>query len=274
MRSVSSWSLHRTLGQYVAPDSAVDGGPCREGSSEPRGLPLLELPAALRRHGYDTVQIVHFHLPSRSPEYLEELRSALSEVNIELDTLLIDDGDLTEPDRADQVEAWLSEWLDVAEALGATRARLMGGQAEPTLEVIQECAGRIARLARAHPEVRITIENWAGVLRDAASVRAMLRETGDDVGLLIDLGNWRGPNKYEELECIAPLAEGCHAKCHFNAAGPDVDDYLRSLQILKDAGYDGALTLIYDGPDDDEWAMLDVEDEMCRRVFGASRTSR
>src|SRR3954470_16162601 len=138
MRSVSSWSLHRTLGQYVAPDSAVDGGPCREGPNEPRGLALLELPAALKRHGYDAVQICHFHLPSRSPDYLEELRSALREANVELDTLLIDDGDLTEPDRADQVEAWLSGWLDVAVALGATRARLMGGQAEPTTEVIRE----------------------------------------------------------------------------------------------------------------------------------------
>jgi sugar phosphate isomerase/epimerase len=143
----------------------------------------------------------------------------------------------------------------------------MGGQAEPTPEIIRECAGRIGRLAAEHPEVKITIENWAGVLRDADSVRAMLRETGDDVGLLIDLGNWRGPNKYEELERIAPLAESCHAKCHFNGAGPDADDFLRSLQILEDAGYDGALTLIYDGPDDDEWAMLEVEDALYRRVF-------
>src|SRR4051812_9156524 len=167
MRSVSSWSLHRTLGQYVASDSAVGGGPCREGSHELQGLALLELPEALKRHAYDAVQICHFHLPSRSPDYLGDLRSALRDANVELDTLLIDDGDLTQPDGADQVEAWLSEWLDVAAALGATRARLMGGQAEPTPEIIRECAGRLARLASEHPDVRITIENWAGVLRDA-----------------------------------------------------------------------------------------------------------
>lgn len=266
MRSVSSWSLHRTLGQFVAPDSAVDGGPCREGPNDPRGLALLDLPDALKRHGYDAVHICHFHLPSRSPEYLKELRSALGDANIALDTLLIDDGDLTSPE-ADQVEAWLGEWLDVAIAVGATRARLMGGQAKPTLDVIRACASRLARLAEQHPEVRITIENWAGVLRDADAVQAMLRETGADVGLLIDLGNWRGANKYDELERIAPLAESCHAKCHFNGAGPDADDYLRGLQILKDAGYEGALTLIYDGPDDDEWTMLEIEDALCHRVF-------
>src|SRR3954452_2036581 len=128
MRSVSSWSLHRTLGEYGAPDSAVDGGPCRKGPNEPGGLALLDLPEALKRHGDDALQICHFHLPSCSPDYLEELRSALHEANIELDTLLIDDGDLTTPE-ADRVEAWLSEWLDIAVALGATRARLMGGQA-------------------------------------------------------------------------------------------------------------------------------------------------
>ena len=148
------------------------------------------------------------------------------------------------------------------------------GRAEPTPETIRECAGRLVRLAKAHPDVRIVIENWTGVLRDASSVQAMLEATDDAVGLLIDLGNWRGPHKYEELARIAPLAESCHAKCHFDGSEPDAGDFRRSLQILKDAGYHGPLTLIYDGADDDEWAMLEVEDELCRRVFGARMTSR
>ena len=269
MRTVSSWSLHRTLGRYVAPESAVFGGPFMDGPSDPQELALLDLPGALRRHGYDAVQICHFHLPSRSPEYLAQLRAALGDAGIALEALLVDDGDLTDPERADQVEAWMSDWLDVAAALEARRARLMVGRAAPTPELIRACAGRLARLAGAHPGVRIVIENWSGMLRNARSVQAMLRETDGAVGLLIDLGNWHGSEKYDELARIAPLAETCHAKCRFAGAEPDAEDYRRSLQVLKDAGYNGPLALIYDGPDDDEWAMLELEDDSCRSVFGS-----
>jgi sugar phosphate isomerase/epimerase len=124
------------------------------------------------------------------------------------------------------------------------------------------------RLAGAHPGVRIVIENWTGVLQDARSVQAMLQETGDAVGLLIDLGNWRGPHKYAELARIAACAESCHAKCRFTGAEPDAEDFRRSLQILKDAGYTGSLALIYDGSEDDEWAKLELEHALCRGVFG------
>jgi sugar phosphate isomerase/epimerase len=238
-----------------------------DGAAHADGLALLDLPGELRKHGYTAVQICHFHLPSRSSVYLQQLRDALADAAIELEALLIDDGDLTDPATADQVEAWVGEWLDVAVALGAARARVMAGRAEPTPERIRQYAQRLRRLADAHPQVRIVVENWSGMLSNATAVDGVLRETGDSVGLLIDLGNWRGPAKYAELTQIAPRAETCHAKCTFDGQEPDREDYRRSLQILMDAGYTGPLTLIYDGADDNEWAQLDVEYELVRSVF-------
>jgi sugar phosphate isomerase/epimerase len=267
MRTVSTWSLHRTLGRYVAPDSGALGGPCRAGASDPGGLALLDLPAALREHGYDTLQICHFHLPSRSPEYLAALRAALQDAGIALDALLVDDGDLTDPHHADETEAWMAEWLKDATALGATRVRLMVGAAEPTPEVIQASAERLSRLAAAHPSVRIVIENWTGVLRDARSVLGVLEATSGTVGLLIDLGNWRGPDRFADLARIVPLAETCHAKCHFTGSEPDVEEFQRGLQVLKDAGYTGPMALIYDGVDDDEWEKLERVDALRQGVM-------
>lgn len=263
MRTVSSWSLHRTLGRFVAPDSGALGGPCRPGASEPGGLALLDLPAALREHGYDTLQICHFHLPSREPQYLASLRAALQEAGITLDALLVDDGDLTGP-HAEETAAWMAGWLTDAAALGATRVRLMVGAAEPTQEVIRASAAHLARLAAAHPGVRIVIENWTGVLRDADAVLAVLAATGGSVGLLLDTGNWRGPDRFAELARIAPLAETCHAKCHFTGSEPDVEEFQRALAILREAGYRGPLALIYDGADDDEWGMLERVDALVR----------
>jgi sugar phosphate isomerase/epimerase len=266
MRAVSSWSLHRTLGRFVGPDSAARGGPFMPPPETPGGLTLLDLPAELKAHGYDTLQLVHFHLPERSDAYLTELRSVLVASGITLDALLIDDGDLTGPD-ADAAEAWIGEWLETGIALGARRARIGAGKSEPTPERIAASAARLRRLAEGHPGIRVVTENWWTMLPDADTVHELLAETGDAVGLLIDLGNWSGADKYEQLARIAAIAEDCHAKCRFTEAGPDRDDYLRCLQILKDAGYDGPLALIYDGPNDDEWACLDQEYAMVREVF-------
>jgi hypothetical protein len=268
MRTVSTWSLHRTLGRYVAPDSAAQGGPFMEGPAESRGLTLLELPKALRQHGYGAVQICHFHLASTSPAYLAELRTALSDADITLEALLVDDGDLTDPARADEVEAWMGRWLDVATALGAARARLQVGRAAPTPELIQACADRLRRLADAHPKVRIVIENDKGTMRDAEAVQALLAATGDAVGFLIDTGNWQGPNAEQDLARVASLAETCHAKCRFSGSEPDADAFRRALRSLKAAEYDGPLALIYDSSDDDEWDKLEVVAALCDEVFG------
>jgi hypothetical protein len=85
--------------------------------------------------------------------------------------------------------------------------------------------------------------------------------------LLIDLGNWRGPEKYAELQKIAPRAESCHAKCMFDDSGPDETDFIETLSILKTCGFIGPMALIYDGPDPDEWSGLDREWAIVERVF-------
>lgn len=266
-RAVSSWSLHRTLGRFVSGDAPGAGSRFSQPARSSEGLSLLELPAELRTRGYDALQICHFHVPSRSETYLGELRAALAEAEIECETLLIDDGDLTSPDDGDRDEAWIAGWLDTATALGARRTRVCAGRSSPSPELIAQSATRLVRLATAHPEIRVVTENWLEMMPDAETVLAVLDATGPVVGLLIDLGNWRGPDKYEQLSAIAPHAETCHAKCHFAGSDANRDDFQSSLRVLREGGYSGPLALIYDGPDDDEWAMLDLETAIVREVF-------
>lgn len=262
MTAVSTWSLHRTLGSFYAADHAPSHEPrppLAPGSAPSSGLPLLELPAELHRRGYDVVQICHFHLPSRAPTYLAELRAALSEAEVQLDAVLVDDGDLTHPSLADEDEAWIAGWLDDAVSLGARRARVIAGKSSPAPERLADSGRRLARLAAGHPDVRVVTENWHALLPTAADVHAVLDAAEGAAGLLVDLGNWRGADKYDQLASVAPRAETCHAKCHFTAEGPDALDFSTTLQLLVDAGYTGPLALIYDGADDDEWAALEQE---------------
>ena len=265
-RAVSTWSLRRTLGNFIAEDSAVDGGRFVELPTIVGGLTLLEIIPELAKRGYTAIQIVHFHLKSLDNQYLDSVRKALQEHNITLDALLIDDGDLT----ADPIEpqlAWYDAWLEVADILGAKRARVCAGRSEPTPALLKASALHLANLASKHPNVRIVTENWMEMMPDSDSVQTVLSTAGDSVGLLIDLGNWSSPEKYDELARIAPGAETCHAKCAFTEDGPDEEDFRKSLSVLKDAGFNGPLALIYDGPDDDEWSALDQEWKIAQDVF-------
>ena len=75
--STSSWSLHRALG-LTYPDSPAQKN---TGSAETYGrgnLTLLDVPAKLAAIGINTLEICHFHFPSRDAGYLNELRGALN----------------------------------------------------------------------------------------------------------------------------------------------------------------------------------------------------
>lgn len=274
MKAVSSWSLHRLLGSYMSGDGATgaaDGASANGSASLARqesGLPLLELPAELRRRGYDTVQLCHFHLPSREPAYLGELRAALEADDIALDAVLVDDGDLTHPTDADAHQRWIDGWLEVAAALGAHRARVIAGKQSPNPQRLKESGRRLGALAAAHPDVRIVTENWFALTAAAAEVHAILDAAEGRVGFLIDLGNWTGPGKYAQLAAVAERAETCHAKCHFTDGRPDHDDFSQSLGVLRDADYTGPLALVYDGADTDEWSCLEQENAIATAVFG------
>lgn len=266
-KAVSTWSLHRTLGNYSAPGSAVDGGPAPGPPALESGLTLLELIPELAKHGYNTVQIVHFHLESTDESYLAEVKAALAANAMVLDMLLIDSGDLTALNIDEQL-AWYHRWLDVAEVLGAKRARICVGRSQPTEELLISSGTHLATLAQTHPHVHVFTENWMEMIPDAATLLTALEAAGANVGLLVDLGNWDAPDKYLELPKIAELGIACHAKCSFDENGPDETDFRTSLQILKDADFNGPLALIYDGPDDDEWAALETEWSIVQDVFG------
>ena len=65
------------------------------------------------------------------------------------------------------------------------------------------------------------------------------------------------------LAAIMPAAESCHAKASFDSRGEmDEADYRRCLELTRAAGFSGPYTLIYDGPDDDEWRGLAREQEV------------
>lgn len=261
--AVSTWSLHRTLGRppITGPDQHT---PWHVG---PEALSLLALPAKLAAFGINKIEICHFHLPSRDAAYLAQLRTALDDAGVTLWQLLIDGGDLTHPQHAARDQAWIQEWIDVAATLGATRARVSGGKAAPTAQSLATSRAALAQLAAyaAARNVRLMTENWQNLLSTPEAVLTVLAGL-DEVGLLADFGNWSGPNKYTDLAMILPRAESAHAKAHFDGPGSmDRADYEQCLALCQQSNFSGPYSLIYDGPDGDEWAGLQLE----KTVVGA-----
>lgn len=244
--AVSSWSLHRRITQD--------------------GVPLLDIPAEAAAHGISKLEICHFHFPSTDLDYLQNLRAALNDAGVEFFTLLIDTGDVTASDRTQrtQDEDTIAGWLDVAGKAGATRARVIAGDAmpEPDGMALIISAAALGRLARRASDlgVRVVTENWHALLDRPQEVLELLEELEGQVGLMLDFGNWKGDRKYADLPQIAPFASSTHCKAHYPAAGQiDLADFTRCLDICRNANFTGPHSLIFDGPltAGGEWESLD-----------------
>jgi hypothetical protein len=266
--SVSSWSLHRTLGRPEI--YGVERGFQIPQESHNRGqYTLLELPTYLAKNGITTLEICHFHLPNLDTGYLSELRSALQAANIELFSLLIDEGDITHPNHAERDLVWIERWLEIAECLGAKRARVIAGKS-PSNEALQRSASALLQLAERAEGMglRLMTENWFNVLSNPQAIHTLFQQLEQHVGLCLDFGNWNGPDKYEQLASIASYAESCHTKAQFLALDHlDQSDYIHCLNITREAHFVGPYTLIYDGPNDDEWKGVALEREIVQQYL-------
>ena len=258
--STSSWSLHRTLG---SPPIFGPGQPFPAGVSGDGTIALLELPAALVRAKIGVLEIVHFHFPTADAGYLDELKSAVGQAGIELFSVLIDAGDVTDPDdeaRAEEM-AWVRSWLDVAARLGATHARVVAGcqPVEPTRAadgaslldhpVIRRSARSLTELADYGGSIGVQVitENFRETTSRGDQVIAILELCEGRVGLCADFGNYSGADRYDELAAIFPWADSAHVKAIYDGDGnPDEDEFRHSLGMLAEAGFDGPMSLIFD----------------------------
>jgi sugar phosphate isomerase/epimerase len=258
--SVSTWSLHRTLG---APQIYGVSEEIPTESHTPDAL--LKLPAQLADFGIHTVEICHFHLLTRDEAYLQQLRASLENACVELWSFLVDGGDVTHEQHGARDMQWIADWFPVAQALGAKRVRVAAGKTTSGDAISRSSAALriLAAEAKAH-DLRLMTENWFDVLSTPQAVLALFENLGDDLGLCLDFGNWSGANKYADLKAIAHLAESCHTKAHFEDNQQiDRDDYARCLDITREAGFSGPYTLIYSSPGD-EWCGLEIEMEVVR----------
>ncbi|SFJ41600.1 Sugar phosphate isomerase/epimerase [Paenibacillus sp. UNC496MF] len=255
--SLSTWSLHRNLGplRWTQWDAEAGKHMFVE-NPQPELMKLVDLPAHLAKEGFGAVEIGHFHFPSTDDGYLAELRAAVERAGISLDTILLDYGDVSSADevRRQADVAYAREWIDVAAKAGAKNIRVVAGESEPGDKAA--LARSIASLKELHAygqsrNVRVITENFKPLASTSDNVLAIIGAFEGGLNVIDDFGNFKGETKYEQLAAILPHAVSIHAKAHYDENGlPDTEEYVRCLELLKTGGYDGAVSLIYDGPGD------------------------
>ena len=259
--AVSTWSLHRLLGTTYPHRLATTEIGAAEETYGPVNETLLDLPAALANHGYHRMELVSFHLPSRDPVYLGELRDQLKSSGVVLQTLLIDDGDITHPEHGARDTAWIAKWIETANGLGAENARIIAGKQKPTPETLARSVAALKSLAdgNAGSTLRLVTENWFALLGAPEHVHHVLDALDGRLGLLGDFGNWKGAGKYADLAAIFGRAELSHAKGSFIDGDLDEADYGKCIDLAEAAGYAGPYTLIFDSEIPGEWHGLGIE---------------
>jgi sugar phosphate isomerase/epimerase len=268
--AVSTWSVHRLLGYAFA------NGP---GSEEPfaRSTPwgageisFEEFPAALKQQGFNRVEICHFHLRSFEPNYLRTVGDAFRAQGITIQTLLIDDGDVTNPVTRERDLAWIARLVSAAASLGAENARVIAGKSSPSPEALALSVSALKHMVALGQSVgvRIVTENWFDLLSTPREVFHVLDAVGNGLGFLADTGNWSGESKYQDLQAIFARAELCHAKADFDGSKINDTDFTRCMSAAHAAGYAGPMTLIYGEDHGGEWASLAAERKVVAQVYG------
>lgn len=227
-------------------------------SSEPAILTLTELPEAVAKRGIHALDVCHFHFQSTSEAYLQQLKLAFDRAGVTFYTLLVDYGDITNPDpvkRSSDI-ANMKRWIDIAAKVGAERVRVVGGEASPSdTGALALSAAVLSDLIDfgGQRRVRVITENFKSLTSTSENCLYLREACQNRLGLIADFGNFKSDQKYNQLAQILPFSENIHAKGHYDSNGePDIAEFERCLDLLQAANYDGPIAMVYDGPGD-EW---------------------
>ncbi len=158
-------------------------------------------------------------------------------------------------------------WVDAASAMGchAIRVNLAGSDvAEKWKANSIDGLTKLATYAK-EKNINILVENHGGLSSDGAMLADVMKEVNmPNCGTLPDFGNFcirrNDPadyasgcadmyDIYKGVSELMPYAKAVSAKSHnFDGQGNERDiDYVKMLQIVKDAGYQGFIGVEYEG---------------------------
>jgi sugar phosphate isomerase/epimerase len=154
------------------------------------------------------------------------------------------------------------KWVDAAAAMGCHAIRVnLAGSDDPEEWKANSADGltQLATYAK-DKDINILVENHGGLSSNGALLAEVMKSVNmTNCGTLPDFGNFciRGSDSgcaemydiYKGVSELMPYAKAVSAKSHdFDENGKEKEiDYIKMLQIVKDAGYTGFIGVEYEG---------------------------
>lgn len=168
-----------------------------------------------------------------------------------------------ETERNETVEKH-KKWVDAAAAMGCHAIRVnLNGSSDPEVWKKNSIDGltKLGTYAKTK-NINVLVENHGGLSSNGALHAEVMKTTNmDNVGSLPDFGNFCITRKADSWDCeteydkykgvkeLMPYAMAVSAKSNnFDTQGYDTGiDYVKMLQLVKDAGYTGFIGVEYEG---------------------------
>ena len=258
------------------------------------GMTYMEAATSAKAMGYDVFEVQALRLPAGTDRlaYAHQLKAHCLDIGISMGNFTVDADFLTGSggDTAQEIARVKGE-VDIAVALGApgmrhdatfgfpaTARRKSFADALPTL--IQACRA-VSEYAASHG-VKTMVENHGFLVQDADRVEQLVCGVAhDNFGLLLDMGNFLCADESPAVAFgkLAPYAFHVHAKDFYvrdgalpnpgkgwfqsraghylagTVVGFGVVPVVQCLRIMKKSGYTGAVSLEFEGLEENLWAL-------------------
>lgn len=215
---------------------------------------------AAEHYRLDGVELLASHFESTEPEYLLEIKNLCTELGLTISCVSAENN-FTQSDvvaLAKEIEH-VKAWVDIAAMLGAPVVRIFAGISHElkseevwanVVEAIRECAEYASE-----DGIMLGLENHGGFMDD--QILKIIEDVDmDNFKVTLDLGNFgRDANIiYKAIENVASHTIFVHAKCYdlTDDLREKNYDYERIIKILNDAGYNGFLSIEYEGQGPEE----------------------
>ncbi|MCD6318929.1 sugar phosphate isomerase/epimerase [Candidatus Aerophobetes bacterium] len=239
--AVSGWSLHRSF--------------------QAGKLKLLDFPRKIReKFEIRGIELNSPFFESLEDDYLKRLKERVRENEMEVINIAVDnEGNLASLDERTRRQAVENhkKWIYIAKKIGSPSFRANAGGYDSTSEdVIKACIKSFSELCQEAKRegIVILIENHGGISSNPDVIIRIIQEVGEGIGTCPDFGNFPDEIRYSGLEKIAKYARVAHAKFYgFDEKGEDPKiDASRCIGILKKAGFDGWLSIEFEGKGNEE----------------------
>ena len=217
---------------------------------------------------------------------IDSLKTLSEKEKIQNVLIMVDDeGDLADPDenKRNQAVENHKKWVDAAAKLGCHSIRVNTfGTNDPEIwkTTVVDGLKKLSEYA-ATKNINILCENHGWLSSNPDALMAAIKEVNmKNCGTLPDFGNWcvkRSdikekwgdcaevyPDKYQGTKMMMPAAMAVSAKSYnFDENGNETTiDFVKMLQIVKDAGYTGFVGVEYEGDVLDEKAGIEATKDL------------